>query len=436
MMRSLFSGVAGLKNHQTRMDVIGNNIANVNTVGFKASRVTFQDVLSQTMQGASAPQGDRGGSNPMQVGLGVGVASIDTLFTESSFQPTGKQEDLAIQGNGLFILADGNNQYYTRAGNFDYDTLGNYTMQGNGLKVQGWMADANGVIDTSTPLTGITIPVGQAMPAKATSDPVPASFPKGGVTFQGNLAADVETTAVDPNASLTNTTITVYDAQGNAHKIGGTFAKTGANTWTWTPNATADTGATVAGASTIVFDAATGRCFDTTTSTYEGATVIGAITVTPVAPIGAPAFTFNPDFSALTQFGGESTANSVTQTGYAAGSLLNKTISTDGVITGRFSNGMSMDLAQIAMATFNNPGGLVKEADTLFSKSNNSGEPRIGIANTGGRGSFRPESLEMSNVNLAEEFSNMIITQRGFQANSRIITTTDEMLQDLTNLKR
>ena len=170
MMSSLFSAVSGMKNHQTRMDVIGNNIANVNTYGFKAGRVTFQDQLSQTLQGASMPQNNRGGTNPMQKGLGVGIASIDTLFTDGSYQSTGKATDLSIQGDGFFILSDGANQYYTRAGNFDFDTDGNYVVPGTGLKVMGWMADATGVIDLDPAKAAeLKVPVGKTTPANLLS---------------------------------------------------------------------------------------------------------------------------------------------------------------------------------------------------------------------------------------------------------------------------
>ena len=180
MMRSLFSGVSGLKNHQTRMDVIGNNIANVNTTGFKASRVNFQDVLSQTMQGASASQGTRGGTNSLQVGLGVGVASIDTIFTDGSYQSTGKMTDLAVKGQNLFILSDGAQEYYTRAGNFDFDSTGNYGATGTGLKVMGWMADASGAINATGSLTAIQIPKGTSMPPQVSTE----------IAIANNLSAD------------------------------------------------------------------------------------------------------------------------------------------------------------------------------------------------------------------------------------------------------
>ncbi|MBP2662587.1 MAG: flgE 2 [Firmicutes bacterium] len=215
MMRSLFSGVAGLKNHQTRMDVIGNNIANVNTTGFKASRVNFQDILSQTMQGASSAQGNRGGTNPMQVGLGMGVASIDTLFTDGSYQTTGKQTDLSITGQGFFIVTDGTNKYYTRAGNFDFDAQGNYLVPGTGLKVAGWMADADGVINSSSDIGSIQIPVGDTMAAKATTS----------YDFINNLSDDAEVGTIVQASTI------VYDSKGNGHSVDTNFIKVADNKW-------------------------------------------------------------------------------------------------------------------------------------------------------------------------------------------------------------
>lgn len=411
MMRSLFSGISGLRNHQTRMDVIGNNIANVNTVGFKSSRVNFQDMLNQTIQGASSGQGNLGGTNPIQVGLGMGLASIDTLFTDGSTQPTGKQTDLAISGSGFFVLSDGANQIYTRAGNFDFDNQGNYLVPGSGYKVMGW-AGVGGNIDTNQPVVPIKIPVGSSMAAK----------PSTSITYANNLSGDTTT----PVGETVPAAITVYDSKGVAHKISGAFTKTAtANTWSFAPGATTDTGYAITGGPyTITFN---------NDGTFNNAVPATAFTFTPA---GANPVSITPQFNTLTQFGGESTAQAVDRDGYAAGTLEQTTIDGTGTIIGKFSNGQTQKLAQVCLATFNNPAGLTKVGDNMYIKSNNSGEAQVGMAGTGGRGGFNPGSLEMSNVDLAQEFSNMIITQRGFQANSKIITVTDEMLQDLTNLKR
>jgi flagellar hook protein FlgE len=420
MMRSLFSGISGLRNHQTRMDVIGNNIANVNTVGFKASRVNFQDMLNQTIQGASSGQGNLGGTNPIQVGLGMGLASIDTLFTDGSTQPTGKQTDLAISGAGFFVLFDGLNKVYTRAGNFDFDNQGNYLVPGTGYKVMGYMADANGVIDPKQEAQPITIPVGSSMAAK----------PSTKIVYANNLSGDAA------NGTTVPASITVYDSKGAAHKVSGSFVKqaTPDNTWTFTvtgvtaPDNTTEAVTPSPAVYTLTFD---------NEGKFSSVNPATGFTFTPAGTAaGAANVTITPNFDNLTQFAGESTVQAVDRDGYPSGTLEQTTIDGTGTIIGKFSNGQTQSLAQVCLAIFNNPAGLTKVGDNMYIKSNNSGEEQIGISGSGGRGGFIPGSLEMSNVDLAQEFSNMIITQRGFQANSKIITATDEMLQDLTNLKR
>lgn len=530
MMRGLYAGVSGLRNHQTRMDVIGNNIANVNTVGFKASRVDFQDVLSQTLQGASAAQGNRGGTNPMQVGLGMGLASIDTIFDTSSFQPTGKMTDLAIQGDGFFILSDGANQFYTRAGNFDFDTAGNFIVPGTGYKVLGWMADSNGNINTNAAVAPIQIGVGAVMPGMASTS----------ITYAHNLSADAAAGAVQ------QTTIPVYDSLGNPHNLSTVFTKVGENTWLYNITGDGTTGpianalgevkfnpdGTLASLTSLNAPMTTGtltipnlqldntlnsvhtvsytvldnnltpHVFNMTftntanytwsyqikdgsdpnappvasgTINWDGATtytgfpgsftygtnIVNTAITTMIAPAGTsfaaaadPTYTttalapisFNPPganamtislgLNSLTQYGGESTVKAVEQDGYPAGQLDQTTVDTSGTIVGHFTNGKTMNLAQVALSTFNNPGGLLRYGDNMFVQSNNSGQPQVGPTGSGGRGTINPGNLEMSNVDLAQQFSDMIVTQRGFQANSKIITVVDEMLQDLVNLKR
>ena len=199
MMRSLFSGVSGLKSHQTRMDTIGNNIANVNTTGFKSSRTTFADTLSQTMTGASSPSGNLGGTNPKQIGLGTGVASIDMIFTDGSVQSTGKNTDLCLSGNGLFVVNNGNQRFYTRDGAFEFDAEGNYVLPGSGLFVQGWMGE-NGTINTSGAAGNIQIAAGKSMAAAASSI----------ATYANNLNAAALTIKSISGGTVTNYTTTEY----------------------------------------------------------------------------------------------------------------------------------------------------------------------------------------------------------------------------------
>ncbi|MGL5269792.1 MAG: flagellar hook-basal body complex protein [Selenomonadaceae bacterium] len=218
MMRSLFSGVAGLKNHQTKMDVIGNNIANVNTTGFKSGRVTFQDTLNQTLTSASSASGTRGGTNPKQIGLGVGIGSIDTIFTNGSVQSTGKNTDLCISGSGFFVVNDGNNRYYTRNGAFEFDEEGNYVMPGSGLKVQGWTGAADGTINTTGAVADIVVPSDTSMAATATTK----------AQYSKNLSADTgSTTIATMSLTLANgQTIVVPATNTESYAIGDSISGT------------------------------------------------------------------------------------------------------------------------------------------------------------------------------------------------------------------
>jgi len=413
MMRSLFSAVSGLRTHQTRMDVIGNNIANVNTLGYKASRVTFQEVFSQTLRGASSPTGlslvERGGTNPQQVGLGVAIASIDTVQTPGNLQPTSRLTDVAIEGNGFFVLADGLRRVYTRVGNFSIDGDG-VLVDYDGRKVLGWVADASGNLPANRSeqnLSPITIAVGSNMPASATQN----------VTWAKNLDAEAPVATVLPVA------VTIYDSLGATHTITIEFQKTDINQWQW--QATVVTGGSnLNGSGSLTFGS-------------DGSLQNpGLQTVTFQPDNGAAPVSIDMDFSAVTQVAGPSTVDAATVDGYPTGTLESFNFDATGTISGFFSNGKNLVLAQIALANFANPAGLTKMGKNLFVESNNSGIPDIGTAGTSGRGGVAPSSLEMSNVDLAEEFTQMIITQRGFQANSRVITVSDELLQELVGLKR
>jgi flagellar hook protein FlgE len=417
MMRSMFSGVSGLRNHQLRMDVIGNNIANVNTVGYKKGRVTFQDMLSQSLRGASGPQGGKGGSNPQQIGLGMNVNSIDVLHTQGSSETTGKITDMMVDGDGFFVLSNGSNSMYSRAGNFDFDSLGNL-VNPSGLMVQGWTADNAGVIDTTSTVGGIIIPKGQSI------QPMPTA----NATFVNNLDASTA------DGGVVNSSMQIYDSLGNTYTIPITFTKvTSQNQWTigfgaYPPGIT--NAAVSAGASQIDFNPDGSYLapvpFDTVID----------ITLDPAFSLATTPVQVLSDFTDMTQYSGPSNVIMNSQDGYSSGVLNGYAIDKSGIITGRFSNGLTKTLAQVALSNFNNPGGLIKMGENLYIESNNSGTSQVGVAGAGGRGDISPGKLEMSNVDLAQEFTDMIITQRGFQANSRIITVSDEMLQELVNLKR
>lgn len=411
MMRSMSLAISALRNHQVFMDVVSSNISNVNTTGFKASRVSFQELLNQTLRGSSAPRGGLGGLNPIQIGLGMALGGVDTLYTQGSLQDTGKLTDLALQGEGFFTLDSGDGYSYARDGNLDIGMDGSLVNLTTGMKVMGWSPDATGTIDTAQPLSDIKIPFGQSM-ARATSL----------MNLRGNL--DAEAVA----GTTVTSTMSVYDSLGVAHDVTLTFTKTGtANQWTWSAASTDSTiaGITPAG-TTITFG--TDGSFSTTNPTASlsinfnnGATTPNNVTL---------------DCSNFTQLMGSSSINSSSQDGLPPGALTTFNVSTMGEVVGIFSNGLTRKLGQIAIAKFLNPGGLLKMGQSLFAPSANSGTAQIGLPGQDGRAQISAGYLEMSNVDLAQQFTSMIVAQRGFQANSRVITASDEMLQDLVNLKR
>lgn len=677
MMRSLYSGVSGLKNHQTRMDVIGNNIANVNTVGYKKSRVVFKDAFYQATRGASAPTTERGGINPMAVGLGATLASIDQIHTPAPTTTTNKTTDLAVDGNGYFAVNNGSNRYYTRAGAFDFDTNGNFYSTSNGYKVQGWTAVPDSVtgvptitssgdpkaisiasfkalepqattkmqftgnLDSSTKITpaqneiqrltfaGGTIGTngdvfrlqfdgqttgwiqatgasgttatniqnalaaltnigtgnvavnwsgapnnryditfqgglaatdvaqvqflgsnaafnggapavaitqgvngvssesvalfGGAMPTQgdytltyngATTAPIPynasaaqiqaaliaatpalsgninvangAAPPAFNITFINTLAnTNVSDITIAPVAVATTTTAPpvltqlatptaantwmatkdVFDSLGNKTTLYFRYMKYEVNNAGTTPitkwacDISRDplfekaSGYTPANLSTVDLSVKPA----TANLTASGPQIIrltelqfddqGKVVGTQPDPtpfkltvdkkaVGAEDITFGIDFNSMNQFSAKSDAWASKQNGYKAGALTSYTIGTDGVITGIYDNEEQRSLARVALFTFENPSGLKQAGGSLFTTTSNSGDPNPGVPGESGKGAVIPGSLEMSNVDLSDEFTDMIVTQRGFQANSRIITTSDEMLQELVNLKR
>jgi len=396
MLRSLFSSISGLRSHQTMMDVTGNNIANVNTAGFKSSNTVFQDTLSQLIKGAGASQGGNGGTSPAQVGLGVRIAAINTNFTQGAAQTTGRSTDLMLQGDGFFVVRDEGQTLYTRAGSFGFDNEGRLTTP-DGAVVQGWTANG-GNIDTNAPVGDIVLPVNTVLPPVETTT----------AGINGNVPFDaVQGTAI-------TTSITTHDETGAEELMSVTFTKNlAAGVW----DVTSSTGTVVP--ATITFTDG-GATIDTASLTYTDA---GGDDIAV-------------DVSKMTGFAGTTSAAAVVQNGSAMGTLQAFTMSPTGTLVGVFSNGLKQNLAQLGVALFNNPGGLEKEGGSNFSTSVNSGIPQIGPPGLGGRGAMSSGMLEMSNVDLAAEFTNLIIAQRGFQANSRVITTSDSILEDLVNLKR
>ncbi|MBX3099292.1 MAG: flagellar hook protein FlgE [Salinibacterium sp.] len=390
MLRALYSAISGLRSHQTMLDVTGNNIANVNTTAFKASATQFQDTLSQLTRGASGPQTEAGGSNPAQVGLGVQVAAISTNFSQGSAQATGRSTDMMISGDGFFVVQTGGETLYTRAGSFSFDAGGRLVTP-DGALVQGWTA-TGGVVPTTGGAVGpITLPQNAVAPAVKTT----------AVTMLGNL----------PSGAAVGTSLTrdvdVYDVTGDPRTLSMTFSRTATG---WDISAV-DGGTTVTGS----------MAFTGGTLTSGGTITVGGIAV---------------DLSGVTGYAGLDTIAGAHQDGREPGTLQSFSLAKDGTLVGSFSNGSTEAIARIALATFVNAGGLEKAGGSTYRTSINSGAATLGAAGSGGIGSLMGGALEMSNVDLSQEFTNLIVAQRGFQANARIITTSDEVLQELTNLKR
>ena len=404
MLRSLFSGISGLRAHQQMMDVTGNNIANVNTTGFKSSQTIFEDTLSQLVKAPTAPRADVGGTNPAQVGLGVRTAAISTNFVQGSAQSTGRNTDLMVSGDGFFVARNGLDLLYTRAGAFSFDANGRL-VNPEGLIVQGWPG-VSGAVNTNVAPGDVTLPVGTLFPPVATTR----------ITIDGNLPAD--STSTTPITQ----SITTYDAQGNKVIVTATWTRNTATTW----------GVSVTNNQTPATTTAATLNF-TATGAFQDITVPpAAASTTPTLNLGAIAI----DLAGVTDYAGNATIAAQFQDGSAMGSLSGFTISQDGLVIGTFSNGLKQTLAQIALANFNNPNGLQKVGNSLFRDTVNSGIPLLGQPGSGGRGTLISGSVEMSNVDLGNEFTNLIIAQRGFQANSKIISSSDELLQELVNMKR
>jgi flagellar hook protein FlgE len=421
MLRSLFSGISGLRAHQQMMDVTGNNIANVNTTGYKSSQAVFQDTLSQMVNAAGAPQNQGGGTNPAQAGLGVRLASINANFSQGAAQTTGKSTDLMIQGDGFFVVKTGGESLFTRAGSFTFDANGSLTTP-NGQIVQGWSA-SNGQVNTAGAPGDIKLPIGISLAPTTTKN----------ITLTGNFsneAAFENPGGTPPTVGATKAIpLKAYDANGAANTVVANFQKTATDTWTMTldltpPGATPPVLGTPSG---VVF--ANGKPVDVT----GGATKTMSPDGLTMQSMTVDGFTF--DVHDLTQYSGLTEARVSNSDGSGAGILSSYTVSNTGQIVGVFSNGLKETLGQVALANFNNVNGLEKVGDSMFRNTVNSGLAQIGPAGTGGLGMITSGALEMSNVDLAQEFTNLVIAQRGFQANSRVITTSDEILQELVNLK-
>lgn len=428
MMRSMYSGVSGLRVHQSKMDVISNNIANVNTIGYKRSTMTFQEVFSQVIRGASAPQGGRGGTNPQQIGLGVNVGAINTIHTKGPALRTDNPEDLMIDGEGFFVVSDDENfenRFYTRAGNFTLDRDGNL-VTADGYKVLGYIYEDG---EPTTRVGAIQINRSETVAATTTTK----------IELRGNLDSRIPKASEDEEKGVHITDTIIKDSLGNSYIVRFKFQKSESDVNTW--EVTVDSVIDLSDNSEIKptppiesinleFDE-----YGKLTDPNEAILTISKDSKDGVS-FGDEDGEITIDFSQLTQYANEMDAKPYALDGNTSGKLEGYAIDSSGVVVGIFTNGERKALAQIMLAKFDNPMGLQKIGGNFFIDTRNSGEPQYGVAASGGFGAIAPGTLEASNVDLAMEFTEMITTQRGFQANSRIITTSDEMLQELVNMKR
>jgi len=480
MMRSMYSAVSGLRAHQTKMDVIGNNIANINTVGYKKSQVAFQDLLNQLVRGAGAPQDGKGGTNPQQIGLGVGIGSINTIQTQGNTQATDSPTDVMIDGEGFFVVTDDTNfenRYYTRAGNFTFDRAGNL-VTADGYKVLGYGADEDGNITSE--IRPIVVNRSETVAPTTTRN----------IQFDGNLDSrmDLPYEAVETqdasgkkyklvlnNDGIYKTDTIIRDSLGNGYKVEFEISKKikegffdgkgnwpeeiGADYYGTKEEALADLGhlsgewqyrilsiKPEGGDGKEITPVEKSKGFKNIVFSPDGKLTTGGSLQIEIKDdetgfgerneSGGYNNIINLDLSQLHQYADDTSAKPKILEGNTAGVIEGFSISPNGEVVGQFSNGEKKTLGQLILAKFDNSMGLQKLGGNLFTDTRNSGEPQVGKPGASGYGSTKSGSLEMSNVDISMEFTEMITTERGFQANSRIITTSDEMLQALVNMKR
>jgi len=416
---ALYSGVSGLNTNGQAMSVIGNNLANTNTVGFKSSRTVFSDLLSGSIKGS-------GGIS--QVGRGVGVSTVDNIFSQGTFESTESNLDVAIEGEGFFMLKEEGNltTFYSRAGAFRFDDDG-YLVNPEGLRVQGKGFDVNG-----------TLKAGDAGDIRVLNEGLIAGNVTTGLSLTTNLDADeailpmVDFLITDPGTFNYSSSTQVYDTLGNPHLLTTYFIKTAQNTWNWAWSAEDETGATLQGVG------ADALSFTEDGMLQNAALDPPVITTGNIAAIdwanGTAVSTIDITFD-TTQFNSESVVISQSQNGFGAGDLTGITIDPEGIVIASYSNGEQTKISQLVLGKFINPNGLALAGSNLYTETTSSGSPRTGLPGLE-LGNIFTNSLEQSNVDMGAEFVKMITVQRGFQANSKIITTIDELLGELINLKR
>jgi|SRR5450432_2644861 flagellar hook protein FlgE len=420
MFTSFSTALSALNATSTAIDVTGNNLANLNTPGFKASQVAFRDLVTQSL---GAGLGDT------QVGFGTGTPLTIRQFTQGALQTSGGLLDAAIQGDGFFVLKTSQNSTtYTRAGNFQADKQGNL-LTDTGDRVQGWttLDPTTGLVDTNGPIGNIIVPVGSLRPPVATTQ-----F-SSDLNLNASAAADATSTHTEP--------MTVVDSLGTTHVLTLNFQKTGPNSWSYDvkipgediSGGTAGTPSSTGATGTLTFGS-DGRLIDPPAGTPVGIAVAGLSD-------GATDMNINWDLyngtsGRLTQFGQPSSSSANSQNGKTAGELTHVGLADGGGILAGYSNGDQIIVGQVALASIRNADTLIASGNNAFQLSARTATPTVGVPGTGGRGSIVGGSVEASTVDIAKEFTNLIVYQRGYEANSKVITTSDQLSQDTINLIR
>lgn len=395
--------LTGLQADSVALNTIGNNLANLNTGAFKEQTTTFQDLFYQTI-------GSSGSGDPVQVGVGTRVSGTATNYTQGSLTTTTNSTDMALSGNGFFLVQNGNDQLLTRAGNFQVSNVGNLeTVDGNFVMGYGM---TGGVVNLNGGLIPLQLPVGLSEPAQATQ----------------NISLTTTLNAASPIGAQFSSPVTLYDSLGEAHVSTVSFAKTSNSTWTYSVALPAGdaTGTAVNNTGTLSFD-------------QSGNLVSPAANVTgvkfPGMVDGAKDLTFNLNLYGksgsplITQTAGTSNTSTTIQDGYAAGAYQGFTVDSNGVISASFSNGLTQSVGQVAVAEVADQSGLSRAGANNYVATNASGTIAVGAANVGGRGRIQDEALEQSNVDISAEFSNLIVAQRAFEANAKTVTTFDSVTQ-------
>jgi len=414
MFPGFSSALSALTADSDAIDVCGNNLANMNTPGFKSAEVEFSDLMSETLGGAL---------NPAQVGMGVGPIQTNTNYIQGAITTTAGPTDAAIQGNGFFVVQDSSGQtLYTRAGSFQIDSAGNL-VTANGQSVQGWMA-VDGTVNPTGPTSNLSVPMGTLIPGSATTS----------MSVPVNLDADASTSGSDSTYSAP---VQVYDSLGNSHTLSINFTKTGTNAWSYTvtiPSADLTSGGTATLATgTLSFDGNGNLTSPASTAGPQTIAISGLADGANDMSISWNLFDSSGN-SLVTQLSEASAEESVTQNGTAAGQITNVTLQNGGLLVADYSNGQQVTVGQLAMASIQNPNTLLSVGENNLQASAQTAPIVIGAANTAGRGQILGGSLEQSTSDMATEFTNLLTYERSYQAAGRVITTGDQMMQDTLNL--